>query len=151
MPALLNYDQFANILSSLVSDGRRSQERRQSPRVGGRMRIEFLEFGRDQVKLPEEAWLRDISLGGLGISLLRPIKPSARIALFLNRPHQMPVVVLYAVTHVRRGLGQSLAVGARALEGAELNEARGWLAERGGLIGRELQEPSGIVHQGAGT
>lgn len=145
---LLNYEQFANVLSSLVSDGRRSQERRRNPRVGGRMRIELLEFNRDGAKAPEEAWLRDVSLGGLGISLLRPIKPLARIGLLLNRPHQMPVIVLYAVTHVRRGPGQSLAVGCRALEGAELQEARGWLVESKSLIGRELQEPAGIVHQG---
>lgn len=149
MPGSLNYEQFANVLSSLVSDGRRSQERRANPRVGGRMRIQFFEVSREGAKPLEEAWLRDISLNGLGISLLRPIRPAARIVLVLDRPHQMPVVVLYAVTHIRRGVGPSIAVGARALEGAEALEARDWLVSCGALIGRELEEPAAIVHQGA--
>lgn len=149
MAGTLNFEQFANVLSSLVSDGRRSQERRAHPRVGGRMRIQFFEVSPEGAKPIEEAWLRDISLTGLGISLLRPIRPAARIVLILDRPHQMPVIVVYAVTHVRRGVGASLAVGARALEGAEATEARDWLASCGALIGREMQEPSAIVYQGA--
>src|SRR4051812_7716454 len=70
----LSAQTYQEILRSLRSDSRLGTERRQHPRVGLRAKVTMIALSATgQVSAPQPVWVRDLSDGGIGLVVTRPM------------------------------------------------------------------------------
>jgi len=97
----LTTELFEQVSTALRADGRAAREQRRSPRVGMRARVWVVPLagggGRDGD--PVDAWVRDLSAVGIGLTLGRPLTKGASFAILLPAPDGTFVAVRYKVAH----------------------------------------------------
>jgi len=101
---------FQVIMSSLRSDEQKTNEKRRSPRVGVGVRgIILLHRSRRVVNV----FVRDLSLGGIGITCDQAIESGDHFSLLLTKPDGKATHVLYEVRHCRMAINGIYDVGAQ--------------------------------------
>jgi hypothetical protein len=102
---------YKDILRSLRSDATRAGERRKHPRVGLRAKtIIHLVDSTGRRAAPQEVWVRDISVGGIGLVVNHPMKRGRLFLLELLGEEQQKLHILYQVMQCHPA---DLIVGAR--------------------------------------
>ena len=97
-------------MSSLRSDALKTDEKRRSPRVGVGLRgVILLHRSRRIVNV----FVRDLSLGGVGITCDHPIESGDHFSLLLTKPDGKATHVLYEVRHCRMAINGIYDVGAQ--------------------------------------
>lgn len=97
-------------MSSLRSDAQKTDEKRRSPRVGVGVRGTILVHSTRRIMM---VFVRDLSLGGIGITCDRPIEAGAHFSLMLAKPDAKPAHILYEVRYCRRAIEGIYDVGAQ--------------------------------------
>jgi hypothetical protein len=111
----LSAELFESILANLRSDNKdRSSEKRLTPRVGLRAKIDILPqaFG-DQGARPITIWVRDISLCGLGILSTQFMNTGMIFTAQFDRASAGTLSVEYTVTYCRTLSNHLFSVGAQ--------------------------------------
>jgi hypothetical protein len=93
---ILAGDIFEEILNTLKSDGR-SSENRKCTRVGIRSRVKIVPLVNGSRCAPTFAWSRDISASGIGIIHSEPLKLRSRFVVELQREENVPIQLLCEV------------------------------------------------------
>ena len=100
-------------MSSLRSDAQKTNEKRRSPRVGVGLRgVILLHRSRRIVNV----FVRDLSLGGVGITCDQPIESGDHFSLLLTKPDGKATHVLYEVRHCRMAINGIYDVGAQKVQ-----------------------------------
>lgn len=142
----LDFRRFGVVIASLRSDGRRGNERRHRPRVGGRMRLAMLSPDPSSGHLSfATAWMKDLAVEGLGLTMPLNMVKRQRFVLLLPRSDGPLVGVAYEVRTIRKAGDRLRAIGARAVPIDELHEVRGELLHDKLLVGCELMHPLQVV------
>ena len=97
-------------MSSLRSDSRKTTEKRTSPRVGVGARGTILVHTTRQIL---NVFIRDLSIGGIGLTCDHPIPAGTHFSLLLNNSNCKPTHQLYEVRHCRSAVDDIYDVGAR--------------------------------------
>jgi hypothetical protein len=143
---LLDYQQYAAVLGSLVSDKGKSQERRRDPRVGVRLKLRLIVLPASQPQPdPNDLWLRDISVGGLGLACRRPLDLNANFLLVLGRGPQPPALLAFRVTNSRQVSPDLYSVGAVALAAGELDAIKLQLSASNAALVKQLVVPAEVI------
>ena len=101
---------FQGIMSSLRSDVQKTDEKRRSPRVGVGVRGTILVHSTRRIL---NVYVRDLSLGGVGITCEHAIESGDHFSLLLTKPDARPTHVLYEVRHCRMAMTGIFDIGAQ--------------------------------------
>jgi PilZ domain-containing protein len=101
---------FQGIMSSLRSDVQKTDEKRRSPRVGVGVRGTILVHSTRKIL---NVYVRDLSLGGVGITCEHAIESGDHFSLLLTKPDAKPTHVLYEVRHCRMAMTGIFDIGAQ--------------------------------------
>jgi hypothetical protein len=108
--------EFATLLKSLRSDGRRGGERRQNPRAPVRAKVGFRMLGLlDAVPAKQTVLARDVSRTGIGVLLRDAMKPRTRIVVTLDGQDGAPLELLTEVARAQPLQGGQVLVGLRLI------------------------------------
>jgi len=99
-------------MSSLRSDVQKTDEKRRSPRVGVGVRATILVHSTRRVL---NVFVRDLSLGGIGISSDHSIEVGDHFSLLLAKPDTKHTHILYQVRHCRPSNDGIFDVGAQQI------------------------------------
>jgi len=109
----LSAGMYQEILRSLRSDAQREQERRKYPRVGLRAKVTLISIDPDGCAgTPHTVWVRDISDGGIGLVVTRPMKRGELFVVVLVPDGQQRICILCQTTQCRP---TDLLMGARII------------------------------------
>ena len=103
---------FQGIMSSLRSDVQKTDEKRRSPRVGVGVRGTILVHSTRRVL---NVFVRDLSLGGIGISSDHSIEEGDHFSLLLAKTDTKHTHILYQVRHCRPANDGIFDVGAQQI------------------------------------
>lgn len=107
---------FAALLKSLRSDGRRGGERRSNPRAPVRAKVGFRMLGLlDAVPAKQTILARDVSRTGIGVLVREAIKPRTRIVISLDGVDGPPLELLTDVARSQSLTGGQVLVGLRLI------------------------------------
>jgi len=106
----LTADQFNDILTSLRSDALAG--RRSAPRVGLRIQVTIIPCA-DAAVVEQTAWLRDLSVSGMGFVHSRPFPPGSFLVVKFQRTSGETIAVLVEVMRTKKLGPTSYEVGTR--------------------------------------
>jgi hypothetical protein len=92
---LLSAEMYQQIVKTLKSDTRSVQDRRKSPRVGLRAKINIIPL--NSRRLPMEAqcvWVRDVSAGGFGLVVRQKLQLGQLFIVRMERRGEEPLSLL---------------------------------------------------------
>jgi len=101
---------FHGIMSSLRSDVQKTDEKRRSPRVGVGVRGTILVHSTRRIL---SVFVRDLSLGGIGITCDQPVESGDHFSLRLTKADGKPAHILYEVRHCRMAIDGIYDIGAK--------------------------------------
>jgi hypothetical protein len=108
--------EFATLLKSLRSDGRRGGERRANPRAPVRAKVGLRPLGLlDAVPAKQSVLARDVSRTGVGVLVRDPIKLRTRIVVTLDGNDGAPLELLTEVARAQPLQGGQVLVGLRLI------------------------------------
>ncbi|HWE03659.1 MAG TPA: PilZ domain-containing protein [Tepidisphaeraceae bacterium] len=102
-------------------------ERRQHQRLPFRFKVKIIPYENQICSDPISVWTRDISAGGIGLIVHKPMRDGSRFIIKLPRHHDTPVLFLCTVRNCARLAANVYGVGATF---AEVAESRSALAAR---------------------
>lgn len=106
----LTAEQFHEIISSLKSDALHG--RRAAPRVGLRLQVTIIPCTETNVK-EQTAWLRDLSVSGMGFIHDRPMQVGSFLVVRFNRDAGEAIAVLVEVNRSKQVGPTSFEIGTR--------------------------------------
>jgi hypothetical protein len=106
----LTSEQFHQIISTLKSDP--LSGRRGAPRVGLRLMITIIPCNEAEVT-EQRAWLRDLSVSGMGFIHDRPLQVGAFLVVRFDRNTDEAIAVLVEVTRSKQVGPTSFEIGTR--------------------------------------
>ena len=97
-------------MSSLRSDAQKTDEKRRSPRVGVGIRGAILLHSTRRIL---SVFIRDLSLGGVGITCDQAIESGKHFSLLLTKADGKATHILYEVRHCRLAMDGIYDIGAQ--------------------------------------
>ena len=126
-------------MSSLRSDEQKTNEKRRSPRVGVGVRgIILLHRSRRVVNV----FVRDLSLGGIGITCDQAIESGDHFSLLLTKPDGKATHVLYEVRQCRMAINGIYDVGAQKVSSQSVAPSEMLTKSQGTGAGADSAKPS---------
>lgn len=122
---MLDLEHIVELLRNAYGESTRRGDLRRHPRLGIRIRTTVLPCPADGSYLPpEQAWVRDLSRGGAGLSMPVRWPPETRFGLVVPSIRGVSRTLLYGISNIRPQRDGALLVGARLLEPYEFEELR---------------------------
>ncbi len=111
----LTAEWFSQIVATLKSDTHqvKGHEKRTEGRVGLRCMLDFVpRVAADKGSKPITAWVRDISVNGIGLVSPKPIEAGLELIANFGRHGMPPLAVVYKVRYSRRLSSDLYSIGA---------------------------------------
>ena len=109
----LSESQILSVIASLRSDAFQTEEKRKAPRVGLGTRAAILVHSS---KTTIESFVRDLSVGGIGITCPVELRKGEKFSLVLTRRNEKPAHVLCEVKHCHEAVTGIFDVGAQFIK-----------------------------------